>query len=404
MSRPSVAGIVAGVVVALLLVTSDAFAGLAFLALAALALVAWTPRLGPTVLRRIRWAQVPYLGRTTGLAASLVLAALAIGSVIVAPAARNPSPRPAATANVAGATGRSTQTTTVAFGASPSAAPASQRASPASAASPGPGACVNQDPSANVYHPDRLVPIEACVTVTGVVVFVRREDDGDWHINVRLDPGQERLLNDKNRSEQGGALVVEIICANRVTQASAVDACRDYTNAITAPPTGAHVTLTGPFVLDTAHGWNEVHPVWALRVDEAAAATPTANAAPPSPTPTAAPQTTALTETAVPTAAPSAIVSQPPAPPTPITFVVSITASRYGFVSATTTPGGSCTAQARLPSGNLSTAQGLEPTVIANASGVVSWTYRTVSSTTPGTGTHTVTCTYAGATRSSSAA
>src|SRR6266542_2076304 len=355
MSRPSVAGIVAGVVVALLLVTSDAFAGLAFLALAALALVAWTPRLGPTVLRRIRWAQVPYLGRTTGLAASLVLAALAIGSVIVAPAARNPSPRPAATANVAGATGRSTQTTTVAFGASPSAAPASQGASPASAASPGPGACVNQDPSANVYHPDRLVPIEACVTVTGVVVFVRREDDGDWHINVRLDPGQERLLNDKNRSEQGGALVVEIICANRVTQASAVDACRDYTNAITAPPT-------------------------------------------------AAPQTTALTETAVPTAAPSAIVSQPPAPPTPITFVVSITASRYGFVSATTTPGGSCTAQARLPSGNLSTAQGLEPTVIANASGVVSWTYRTVSSTTPGTGTHTVTCTYAGATRSSSAA
>jgi hypothetical protein len=82
---------------------------------------------------------------------------------------------------------------------------------------------------------------------------------------------------------------------------------------------------------------------------------------------------------------------------------VAITASRYGLVSASTLAGASCNAQARLPSGSISSAQGLIPTKIAIGGGAVSWSYTTVARTTPGTGTHTVTCTLGGITQNASA-
>lgn len=101
------------------------------------------------------------------------------------------------------------------------------------------------------------------------------------------------------------------------------------------------------------------------------------------------------------TGAPASL-SRPPSAAT-VAFRVSITTSRYGSVNAVTTPGASCTAQAVLPSGRVSTAQGLQATQSANSSGVVSWTYGTASNTTRGTGTHTVTCRYQGQTQSMTA-
>lgn len=74
---------------------------------------------------------------------------------------------------------------------------------------------------------------------------------------------------------------------------------------------------------------------------------------------------------------------------------VTITRSAYGSVSAQTAPGATCSASARLPSGRTSTAQGLD-THNADASGNVSWTYRTVSNTGAGTGMYTVTCSLGG--------
>jgi hypothetical protein len=82
---------------------------------------------------------------------------------------------------------------------------------------------------------------------------------------------------------------------------------------------------------------------------------------------------------------------------------VLISASRHGLVSATTLAGAWCAAQARMPSGTISSAQGLAVTKIAVASGAVSWSYNTSTQTTPGTGTHTVTCTLDGVTRNASA-
>jgi hypothetical protein len=82
-----------------------------------------------------------------------------------------------------------------------------------------------------------------------------------------------------------------------------------------------------------------------------------------------------------------------PSPSASTKLFVKITASNYGFLEATTLAGASCTAKARLPSGNYSKAQGLQVTATADDAGDVSWAYNTSSQTRPGTGTHYVTCT-----------
>jgi hypothetical protein len=80
----------------------------------------------------------------------------------------------------------------------------------------------------------------------------------------------------------------------------------------------------------------------------------------------------------------------PVPPPAPVLgLTVTITNSVYGAASANTSPGSSCTAQAVLPSGRVSTAAGLQTTQTAGADGSVSWSYRTTANTTKGTGTHT---------------
>ena len=108
-----------------------------------------------------------------------------------------------------------------------------------------------------------------------------------------------------------------------------------------------------------------------------------------------------------PTIAPAVVPSTAPttaaSPKETPTLSVAIGASRYGFVSATTLAGASCNAQARLPSGSISQATGLTSTQIATVGGAVSWSYGTTSRTTPGTGTHIVTCMLGTVTRNASA-
>src|SRR2546422_709243 len=77
---------------------------------------------------------------------------------------------------------------------------------------------------------------------------------------------------------------------------------------------------------------------------------------------------------------------------------LTITRTSYGLVSAQTAPGATCSASARLPSGRESTAQGLD-THNADSSGNITWTYRTVSNTSAGTGTYTVRCSSGGQTK-----
>lgn len=101
------------------------------------------------------------------------------------------------------------------------------------------------DVLAGVYHPYRLHVLSPCRAVSGTVATVRHEEDGDLHID--LDTGGA-LTNAVNASVQGGNLVVEFMP-------------RDGGH-LPAPPVGEHIRLTGAWVLDAEHGWNELHPVW----------------------------------------------------------------------------------------------------------------------------------------------
>jgi hypothetical protein len=108
--------------------------------------------------------------------------------------------------------------------------------------------------------------------------------------------------------------------------------------------------------------------------------------------------------TIIPTASPIVTPTAPPASsPPPAAFGVTITTSQYGSLAATTLAAANCTARARLPSGNYSQAQGITVAKVADGNGAVSWTYTRVSSTTPGVGTHTVSCTLSGQTVAASA-
>jgi len=106
--------------------------------------------------------------------------------------------------------------------------------------------CRGGSPLAGVYHPARLQVRSRCVVATGVVTKVKFEEfDGDVHID--LAPHDRRLLSAGN-DRVGGELVVEIIPQDRAT--------------VPIPDPGARVTVVGPWVDDTAHGWREVHPAW----------------------------------------------------------------------------------------------------------------------------------------------
>ena len=117
----------------------------------------------------------------------------------------------------------------------------------------------------HVYHPGRFSFLNRFVQITGTVKMIRVEKDGDFHIQILLDSAYTFMLNHKNILRQNGCLVVEIICANDVIQKDAACACFGYTNNVTIPSLGNHIRVSGPWVLDEDHGWNEIHPV--LQID-----------------------------------------------------------------------------------------------------------------------------------------
>ena len=113
----------------------------------------------------------------------------------------------------------------------------------------------------HVYSPKRLKQISPCLSVTGVIDESNVDDDGDQHFLLKLDPGQDSLVNKRNAKKKSGDLVLEIVCANPTTMKKAKAACAGYTNSIAIPPVGAHVMVTGTYVIDSHNGWAEIHPV-----------------------------------------------------------------------------------------------------------------------------------------------
>jgi hypothetical protein len=108
--------------------------------------------------------------------------------------------------------------------------------------------CRSGSPLVGVYHPQRLKVKSRCRAAAGTVEVVRFEDyDGDVHIELRLDPEFRDLLA-KGNEQVGGTLIVEIIPWDR--------------SRVRIPRVGTHVGVVGPWVDDTTHGWNEIHPAW----------------------------------------------------------------------------------------------------------------------------------------------
>lgn len=148
------------------------------------------------------------------------------------------------------------------------------------------GECKWGPPLAGVYISSRLQLLDRCKTVSGTVDCVKREPDGDLHVRLRLDNQFAGLLKPANSLQicaghTGPHLVVEIIPQHpdgilfRTNNADAggfIDP--------PAPAAGDHVTVTGPYVIDTnslhrilyqgraAENWAEIHPAWAVRVDQ----------------------------------------------------------------------------------------------------------------------------------------
>ncbi|HEV2360427.1 MAG TPA: hypothetical protein VGS21_01870 [Acidimicrobiales bacterium] len=160
-----------------------------------------------------------------------------------------------------------------------------------------------------MYHPDRLKVIKPCLTVTGTVAYIRVEDDGDVHVDLSLPSGELHLLNQGNVDQQDGDLVTEIVPADELGCTAGTPPRPAYgsynygicTGAhIPAPPLGAEVIETGPYVLDMDHGWMEIHPVWSLKVIRmpsspatTTSTTPPTTSTPPTVPPATSPPTTA---------------------------------------------------------------------------------------------------------------
>jgi len=118
----------------------------------------------------------------------------------------------------------------------------------------------------HVYNPARLQTVKDCITVSGIVNIVIAGDDGDYHVWFHVDLQYASLPNSANNDYRQGDLLAEITCATTVYQQDAVLACDNYSNHIPIPTKNQNVTVTGPYVLDSVHGWMEVHPVYSLSI------------------------------------------------------------------------------------------------------------------------------------------
>lgn len=144
-------------------------------------------------------------------------------------------------------------------------------ATPAAVPTPAPvgaNGCRAGSPEAGVHNPDRLQILDPCKHAAGVAVDVTREDDGDYHVWFKVDPGFEYMLNSENHFQAQPALLAEIIpnCPPTTNPPDAKSAARCPKTTLRIPQLGDHVEIEGPWVLDTDHGWREIHPVDSIQI------------------------------------------------------------------------------------------------------------------------------------------
>ena len=119
-----------------------------------------------------------------------------------------------------------------------------------------------------VYNPERLQVLDKCKTVTGTIVERSADEDGDEHMLLKLDPGQDDLLRERNMKKKGGNLVIEAVCINNITRKKVGDACVGYVNHVELPVVNDHVRVSGSLVVDSNNdnGWTEIHPITRIEI------------------------------------------------------------------------------------------------------------------------------------------
>jgi hypothetical protein len=130
------------------------------------------------------------------------------------------------------------------------------------------GGCSSGPPEAGVHNPDRLQVLARCKHAEGTVTDVAREDDGDYHVWFRADPAYEYLLNPQDHFQAKPAMLAEITprCPLATNPPDARSAARCPKSKLTIPKLGDRIAIDGPWVLDTDHGWREIHPVDVIRI------------------------------------------------------------------------------------------------------------------------------------------
>ena len=127
---------------------------------------------------------------------------------------------------------------------------------------------------------------QGCQTITGTIKALIQPGgllgtgDGDYHIYVLPDSEYAWMVSYRDTnylklcegSDSAGyrllctpCLNVEEVCKGAATDASVsatVDsACQGFNDTVYLPNVGEYVRCSGPFIYDTVHCWNELHPI-----------------------------------------------------------------------------------------------------------------------------------------------
>jgi len=115
----------------------------------------------------------------------------------------------------------------------------------------------------HMHDVQRIKIVTACQTVTGVIATVGSSDDGDIDMQLTLDPAFRNLLNNGNITKLNGNLQIEAICQAPVHPdvPDAQRTCANFSGTVPIPAVGTQVRVTGVYVLDSDHGWMEIHPI-----------------------------------------------------------------------------------------------------------------------------------------------
>ena len=121
--------------------------------------------------------------------------------------------------------------------------------------------------------PGRFKILNQCVSVTGIVLSMQYEPDGDIDFPLLLDAPYKNMVTKANFNPlMRGGIWSEIICQHP-EQSFAVEPfkrgeCNGYNGPIfNVPHAGQHIQVTGTYLLDVREaGHAEIHPVSSIKL------------------------------------------------------------------------------------------------------------------------------------------